>query len=139
MNWFTTTHAAGFPNEKKKQHVDEWGGCEHVEQDASLLHLISYENDSFGREGYCMCKECWEAAQKAQAEEMVTCQDCHQIVPTKDTISWRWYDFYAPSGDEPLIICIECKYKPTHLNRVAKDKKERDAELSGSYLFEDEG
>lgn len=129
MNWFTTTHAAGFPNEKKKQQVDEWGGCEHVENDPSLLHIISYENDSFGREGYCMCKECWEAAQKAQAEEMVTCQDCHQIVPSKDTISWRWYDFYAPSGDEPLIICSDCLIREKHKKRISLNTFYREMEF----------
>ena len=50
------------------------------------------------------------------------CDDCKQARARKDTIEWRWYDFYAPQGDEPLVICTECQSKPKHVKRVAKDE-----------------
>ena len=129
MNWFTKTNTAGASSEAKKLHVDNWGGCEHVETDHNLLHIVQYENDSFGREGYCLCKECFDKNQEAEDNEEVVCSDCKGTFKKIDTIRWTWYDFYVAQGDEPLCICKECRGKPKHVSRVARDKADHDAEF----------
>jgi hypothetical protein len=44
----------------------------------------------------------------------------------KDMHQWKWYDFYAPSGEEPYQICRGCWDKPKHQQRMKED--ERDAQ-----------
>lgn len=51
-----------------------------------------------------------------------------QVKQQRDTISWRWYDFYAAQGDEPLTVCKECLVKPKHVSRVKKDRADAAAE-----------
>lgn len=129
MNWFTKTFVSTQPAEKKAALIAEHGGCEHVEQDNTLLFVVSYENDSFGSEGYCMCEACYDAMIAEADEEEVVCYDCKKTVKVKDSIAWKWYDFYAPQGDEPLIICNECRTKEKHIERVRRDREDREEEL----------
>lgn len=129
MNWFTKTYCGTFPLERKVELLEEHGGCDHVENDPSLMFCVSYENDAWGREGYCMCQSCTENAEEAEGQEMVTCHDCGQEFQKKDTIEWRWYDFYAPQGDEPLTICEGCRHKETHLERRRRDRADLEEEL----------
>ena len=126
MNWFTKRYLKNL--DEKERLVKEWGGCEHVEVDPSCAHVCSYENDSFGSEGYVSCKACFEAAQEAEADEEVVCNDCKKLVKKKDAIEWRPYDFYAPQGDEPLIICNDCKSADHHVMRVRRDTEDAEAE-----------
>lgn len=87
---------------------------------------ILKEDDSFGPVvRYVVCKACWEKAKQEQEEQKVHCNDCGQEKMAKDTISWKWYDFYAPQGDEPLTICTDCMVLPKHKQRVEKDNKDR--------------
>ena len=124
MNWFTNGSV------RDQKHAErlftEGGGCEHVEKDISLAAYWSAENDSLGRETYVYCKECWEKAQQEEDEEEECCFDCGKMFPRKDTIAYKWYGFYAPQGDEPLIICKDCKVLPKHLSRLARDRSERE-------------
>ncbi len=129
MNWFTKNSAAGMSLEKKVKEVAQWGGCEHVEADPSLLYVIQYENDSFGREGYCICSDCLEKQEEEVGNEEVFCPDCKTKVLQKNTRTWRWYDFYAAQGDEALVICKECWDKEKHQARLRKDKADYDAEF----------
>lgn len=131
MNWFTKTYASNMNESRKRALVDEWGGCKHVAKDASLLHVVSYENDSFGKEGYCMCKEC-DAQMRAELDaEEVVCEDCGKTYVRCETISWRWYGFYAPQGDEPLVICASCQDGETHKKRL--ERYRHDAEADAEY------
>jgi hypothetical protein len=40
----------------------------------------------------------------------------------KDLTTWKWYDFYAAQGDEPLLLCKECRNGERHKKRVAEDR-----------------
>lgn len=126
MNWFTESYVSNKTPEAKKKHIDTWGGCEHVTADPSLLAVIAYENDGFGREGYCFCQACHEKAEQEKGEEEVTCYDCKKEVKQKETYEYKWYDFYAPQGDEPLTICNECRKKEKHLARLRQDQADAD-------------
>lgn len=129
MNWFTESYVLGNSLKHKTELVEEWGGCEHVEKDPSLLVVVKYENDPWGREGYCLCEQCSEESDKAEDEIEEICYDCGGVFKRKDTISWKWYDFYAPQGDEPLIICNDCRKKDKHIQRIVKDRIDRDNEF----------
>lgn len=133
MNWFTRNYIQHRSKEQKEKIVAKLdNACEHVEADSSLLFCISSENDSFGSESYGMCEQCLHALLAEEGEEDVVCHDCHQTFKQKDTISWRWYDFYAPQGDEPLIICKTCKTQEKHKARVYKDDQDYNDEFERS-------
>lgn len=129
MNWFTKRYVIDRSTEWKESMVVKHGGCEHVEKDPSLLFAISTENDSFGCESYCLCKVCDDAVEAEEGEKLQVCHDCHKSVKTKDGFEWKWYDFYAPQGDEPLFICNECRTKERHRNRVSKDREDYEEEM----------
>ena len=129
MNWFTKSFVGTSTLSVKAKLVEEWGGCEHVEKDSSCLYRVDYENDSFGREGYCLCEACAEAATEREDNELHTCVDCKSEVPLKDGVMWKWYDFYAAQGDEPLFVCNTCRTKEKHLARRAKDRADYEAEF----------
>lgn len=128
MNWFTRSIVIGLSLEQKKKLVETHGGCSHVTDKSEKLYAISYENDSFGREGYCMCKNCWDSAEEKEGENDVVCNDCHRTIKAKDSIEWKWYDFYAPQGDIPLIICKDCEKKEKHIKRKESDDYYRNLE-----------
>lgn len=122
MNWFTQGST------KKVNDLDDV--CEHVEQDPTLAAFYSQENDSFGIVGrYVMCRECHTEQQKALEEELKCCHDCGKQKPAKFTREWRWYDFYAPQGDEALVICDACWKQPKHTRRMAEDARDYAWEL----------
>jgi len=129
MNWFTKSYVSARTLEAKKAFVAEHGGCEHVEADPSLLFCISYENDSFGREGYCMCDACDDLALEQEDNEDVVCTDCKGTFKKKDTREWRWYDFYAAQGDEPYVLCETCRRAEKHRERVRRDERDRIDEM----------
>lgn len=132
MNWFTGRFISGCSTAHKKELAERDSCCEHVEADPSVAYYYGAENDSFGTVGsHVNCKDCYEKAQAAEDEELVTCADCGNVVKSGDTISWRWYDFYAPQGDEPLIICNSCRTKEKHIQRVRKDRADLDEEMDG--------
>lgn len=98
--------------------------CEHAEEDSSLGVKYSKESDSFGTVGiYIQCKECFEHTKEQDRHN--TCYYCSE---DKKTTQWRWYDFYAPQGDEALEVCDECWDKPAHQRRISQDSYYRDQE-----------
>lgn len=112
--------------------------CEHVESDSSLAYAVTGETDSFGPvTRFVLCRKCNDALQQEEAAEEVVCHDCKIPLKRGDSLEWRWYDFYAPQGDEPLVLCRECWGSPRHKARRERDKRERDAELYGE-VEEDE-
>lgn len=131
MNWNTSSYIAGHSVERKKKLAEEDSCCEHVEADPSTAAYIYRENDSFGPvSSYVCCRACHETSEEEEGEEEVVCYDCKQTVKQKDTVSWKWYDFYAPQGDEPLIICNECRMKEKHLERRRKDQAAYEEEMA---------
>jgi hypothetical protein len=131
MNWFTRKYIASAKPEEKEKYFNsqDFGGCcEHCEADHALAAVVSYENDSFGRESYIACQACAGKADDEADREEVVCYDCHARVQRKDSISWRWYDFYAAQGDTPLIICSSCVKKEKHQDRVKRDRQDAQAE-----------
>ena len=126
MNWFVHS----FPTADSKTIIND-SACEHVEEGISPVYVVVTEQDSFGPVGEtAFCEACFAKAKAEEAEEEVFCPDCKQNVKKADTRTWKWYDFYAPQGDEPLIICKECWLKPKHQSRMARDEEEREEELS---------
>lgn len=130
MNWFTKSRVAEQSVEQKTKHVVEHGGCEHVEKDPSKLVVISYENDSFGKEGYCLCEDCNNAAIEHDNNQLYTCCDCSTRTPLKQGGLWKWYDFYAAQGDRPLFVCNACLVKPKHIDRVQRDRADYEWEMN---------
>lgn len=114
--------------------------CEHcTEKDLSKAVGYFFERDSFGLVGaYIVCQPCREESEAAEGEQDTTCFDCKQTVKVKDTIQWRWYDFHAPQGDEPLTICTACQAADHHKQRLAKDKQDYEQEFGiGDYADDD--
>lgn len=121
MNWFV--HKV---NDTVREEYDH---CEHLSVGDIAPHVVG-EQDSFGPvERYAMCHACYEEHQKEVDEELEYCRDCGQQKPMKDMIEWRWYDFYAPQGDEPRIVCNACTKLPKHQQRVERDKRNREYDL----------
>lgn len=129
MNWFTKKNLTNTQLENVVELVNTWGGCEHVESDPALTHMVVYENYSFGKEGYCYCKECYEMVLEKEDSEEHVCVDCKGKFKAKDMIAWKWYDFYAPQGDTPSWVCKCCQTKEKHLQRVARNRQDRIDEL----------
>lgn len=113
-----------------KQVLEGADYCEHCSiEDFSKAVGFHYERDSFGYVGaHIVCEPCHEAIEEAEGEEETTCHDCKQNFKVKDTIEWKWWDFYGPQGDEPYVVCKECRLKPTHIERVRKDREDYEAE-----------
>lgn len=112
-----------------KVQDERWDYCEHL-QIGDIAKLVFCEDDSFGpvaRMAYC--EECAVAAQEEADNELEHCHDCGNEVKAKDGSEYRWFDFYAPQGDEPLFICNSCRGKDKHQARVAQDKRDYDAEF----------
>lgn len=129
MNWFTKSIIINTSIAYKKELCEQDGCCEHCVTDVNLAYAISSEKDSFGTVGsYVTCKECFDKANEEEGEKEVFCHDCHMTVKKKDSIQWRWYDFYAAQGDKPLTICNTCRGKEKHQQRVTKDNEDREAE-----------
>lgn len=103
--------------------------CPHVEAGVPA-YAVFKEDDSFGPVGrYAVCKDCYTAEEASQEEEVVGCDDCHGRFPRREVRSWRWYDFYAPQGDEAYQICGACWDEPKHAARRAEDAEDRAAEF----------
>lgn len=128
MNWFVKRAVkVGSKEDLDAKFPNGWSACDHVMADPSLAVRAVAECDSFGSDDpYIMCQACADASE----EVMVVCHDCHREVPQKNTVEWRWYDFYAPQGDEPLTICNECLEKDRHKRRVQQDEDDRKEEES---------
>jgi hypothetical protein len=93
--------------------------CEHVEA-GELAVAVFTETDTFGPVDWCaVCQACLDASEEELSLDQ--CHDCHEKVPNKDMLQWRWYDFYAPQGDEPLYICRSCWGKTPHQSRMEQD------------------
>jgi hypothetical protein len=60
---------------------------------------------------------------------IVRCGDCGKDKFKYLTTEWRWFDFYAPQGDEPLVICDCCRKLPKHCERVRKDTADYNHEM----------
>lgn len=105
--------------------------CEHAtEKGLDQAVGYFYESDSFGYVAvFICCETCREASQQQEDAELVCCADCKKEVPQGQTIAWKWYDFYAAQGDEPIIVCKECRVADTHRARVAKDDAEYAEEM----------
>ncbi len=130
MNWLTAALVGNLSDDAKAEKVSKLDGiCKHVEQDSTKLYKISREHDSMGSESYGMCKECCDKAQEYEDNQEDTCHDCHGTFKMKELKEWRWYDFYAPQGDEPLLICDTCRQSEKHIERVRKDKADYDEEF----------
>lgn len=123
MNWFTSRSFAKSSNETKASFVEKHECCDHVLENPTVLYEDQMECDSFGSEHYGVCEVCAKKAEDAYYDEEVVCDDCKQVFPRKETREWRWYDFYAPQGDEPLIVCEKCRHAEKHLTRVRRDRE----------------
>lgn len=105
--------------------------CPHVSH-KKLKHAVGYfyERDSCGPVAqYIVCESCRVKCQEQEDNQEVVCHDCKQTVLVKNSIEWKWYDFYAPQGDEPIIICNDCRKLQKHIDRVAKDTRDYNEEF----------
>ncbi len=124
MNW--TVRGVVKMTEQRVSSADEV--CEHLHI-GDTAHVVG-EQDSFGPvTRFYYCSECYEVARQREGEELEYCHDCGCEKPRSEVLAWRWYDFYAPQGDEPIMVCSDCRKKPKHLRRVAKDRADREWEF----------
>jgi len=117
MNWQTNVPFENLPI------PEDYDRCEHVEADPKCAYILFKEDDSFGPVmRHVDCKACAEKAFAEEAEKVYTCNDCKKQFKQKDLTTWKWYDFYAAQGDEPLLLCKECRKGEKHKKRVAEDR-----------------
>ena len=130
MNWFTREVVEQLPAASKQELADADTCCTHVEKNIELAYTMHSEKDSFGPVStHVVCKECDKAIDEEEDNRECTCHDCNQTVKKKDGIEWKWYDFYAAQGDEPLFICNACRVLDKHKQRRARDQAAYDAEF----------
>ena len=110
----------------RQEVIDGADFCDHVSaEDMCKAVGYGYESDSCGLvAAYICCQECCDAARKQEQEELVTCNDCGQRHPRKNVTAWKWYDFYAAQGDEPIEVCNGCWDQPKHQQRLKKDAQD---------------
>jgi hypothetical protein len=128
MNWFTKRNVESLTESAKKTLADSLDVCEHVDVDHKALFEVSYENDSFGREGYGMCHVCSEHQHTQVGLEVHMCTDCQKPFLKKDGVLWRWYDFYSAQGDQPIPVCGVCRALAKHSQRMKKDNDDYNRE-----------
>ena len=101
--------------------------CDHV-QAGTEGYAVFCEDDTFGPVmRNVVCKPCYDEAQEELHYE--PCYDCKERKKHKEILQWKWYDYYAPQGDEPLYICTACWMLPKHEARMAADREEEDDEM----------
>jgi len=128
MNWFipkvfNTRTICAYLGDDRTERGD------HVDQDPSTAFVLEGEQDSFGPVSrYVSCEQCYRDSQEERRKELVRCDDCKLAIPSENVRTWKWYDFYAPQGDEPYHICESCWDAPAHVARMKKDDEERACE-----------
>lgn len=139
MNWFTREVVEKQSTAAKQKLAGDDTCCTHVEKNIELAYTMHSERDSFGPVStHVVCKECDKAIEEEEDNKECTCHDCKQTVKNKDGIEWKWYDFYAAQGDEPLFICDACRVKEPHTSRRARDQAAYDDEFGVTRDDEDE-
>lgn len=114
--------------------------CPHVSH-KKLKHAVGYfyERDSFGPvQQYIVCEACRVKCQDQEDNKQVLCHDCNLTVLAKDAIRWKWYDFYAAQGDEPLTICSCCQKADKHIQRVKRDRADYEYEFPQHNQYADD-
>ena len=107
--------------ERNKVTDSRFDHCDHLTAGEVASHVIG-EDDSFGPVArLAMCNECYQTHLEEEEEVMESCRDCGVSYPMREINEWRWYDFHAPSGDEPRLVCNECWVKPEHVERIRRD------------------
>lgn len=127
MNWFTKSVVSALPLEKKKALVETWGGCDHVQADAGCLDVVSYENDSFGREGWCSCKACHIEVMAREDAEITNCNWCPAKTPRGQMRAFRNYD--DEKSVESRLFCVYCVKTPRFSQMIKNDALELEREL----------
>lgn len=97
--------------------------CEHILGAKAQAYACFCEDDSFGPlVRYFVCQPCHDKAIEEHHQQKTCCNDCKQMVLNSKMRQWRWYDFYAAQGDEPLDICDDCWTGEKHQKRMKQDK-----------------
>ncbi len=98
--------------------------CPHVEN-GEKGYVVYCETDSFGPLiRYVACKACYDESEEEWKNETFVCRDCKETKKNSLRVEWTWYDFYAPQGDEPYVLCRPCTALPRHRSRVASDNED---------------
>lgn len=131
MNWFITPkHIDSVTQRDIDAALD--GACEHVE--VGKPGILVGEQDSFGPvTRFLECPECRKASREQEDEELERCADCGKDYPRKEVVMWKWYDFYAASGDEPLCVCDGCRVKIKHRLRCWRDDRDYADEMNEKF------
>jgi len=104
--------------------------CDHVRENSELAVAIFTEKDSFGPLcWYAVCEECYQKTVKDEDAEVCACHQCKTVMTRGKLYAWKWYDFYAEQGDEPMLLCSTCRNSEQHKERVAEDRRHRKKEL----------
>lgn len=125
MNWLGET------SDLKRWLKDDCSErCEHVDSDPGTAYSVFTEDDSFGPVlRYIVCRPCYEKAKQEKNDEKHVCHDCGKSVRWAEGNTWKWYDFYAEQGDQPMFLCFACYDAPKHQDRMARDREEERKEL----------
>lgn len=116
---------------------ERWDTCEHL-QIGDKSSVVFCEDDSFGPVlRNALCEECGEKALQAHNERLEQCHECSKEVPIKDIQTFKPYDFHAPSGDEPTLLCKECWDSPEWVLKREQDRLDLQRELGEDDLEDD--
>lgn len=103
--------------------------CDHLEVGQKSAMCVC-ENDGLGAPAeYHFCAKCWEKEKEAEAMETDMCYDCRGTFTNANLVEWKPYDYIPQEDGDPIKICITCQDRPTHINRVDKNKAAYEAEF----------
>ena len=129
MNWQSEKHG---PDALRWALADDRSDlCEHVEVNRTQAYAVLCEDDCSGLVvRYVVCVSCYAAHEQEEGSRIRRCCDCHKDVQQKEGGEWRWYDFYAAQGDEPMFLCDVCRRLPRHLERRRRDLEDYQEEMA---------
>lgn len=108
--------------------MEESDRCDEVKENPSLAYAVFVEHSDMGiHAAQVVCKDCHEQAQEEEKSRTKWCYDCK--TSKLGCEMWREWDFNPSEGGEDLFFCPECRQKPKHLARLARDRREYEAYL----------
>lgn len=108
MGWTSNVYWHHADLKKKQSLLRIWGGCDHVNNDPSLLHAVRYLNTEDCREGTCLCRSCLEDALAIEDSATHQCVECNSWFHARQMTGWQGYGKHNKVEDQPVWVCDSC-------------------------------